>query len=81
MVENSLDLLEFKHDFTRFVYNFRRVRWLKFWRRKLATRPTDVKPWARKPETDRWERRFGLNSGGDWAGWLVWRVMAASGHP
>ena len=81
MVENSLDLLGFEHDFTRFVYNLRRVGWLRFWRRKPATRLAGVGPWAQKLEIVRRERWFGLNSGGDWVGWSVWRVMVESGHP
>ena len=71
MVENSLDLLGFERDFAGFVYNLRRVGWLGFWRRKPATRPAGVGSWVQKPETDQWECRFRLNSGGDWAGWSV----------
>ena len=67
MVENLLDLLGFKRDFAGFVYNLCRVGWLGFWRRK----PASVGPWVRKPEIDRRECQFELNSGGDRAGWLV----------
>ena len=81
MVENSLDLLGFECDFTGFVNNLRRVGWLGFWRGKPATRPAGDRPWARKPETDQLELQFGLNSGGDRAGWSVWRVTVRSGHP
>ena len=81
MVENSLDLIGFERDFAKFVNNLRRVRWLEFWRGKPATRPAGVRPWVRKPKTDKLELRFGLNSGGDQAGWSVQRVMVGSGHP
>ena len=81
MVENLLDLLGFELDFVRFVYNLHQVGWLGFWRRKTTTRPTGVGPWARKPETDRRERWFELNSSGEWVGWSVWRVAVGSGHP
>ncbi|KAK9983726.1 hypothetical protein SO802_033251 [Lithocarpus litseifolius] len=69
MVENSLDFLGFERDFAEFAYNLRRVEWLEFWRRKPTTRPAGVRPWARKPETDRGGCRFGLNSSGERAGW------------
>ena len=80
MVENSLDLLGFELDFG-FVYTLRWVEWLGFWRRKPTTRPASIGPWAWKPETDRRERWFGLNSGGDRASWSVQRVTVGSGYP
>ena len=81
MVENLLDLLGFELDFARFVYNLRQVGWLRFWRRKPATRPTGIGPWAWKPEIDRRERRFELKSNRDRMGWSVWQVAIESGHP
>ena len=57
-----------------FVYNIGWVRWLGFWRRKLATRPAGVGSWAWKRVIDRWEHRFGLKSGRDQAGWSVRQV-------
>ena len=76
MVENSLDLLKFEHDFAGFVYNLCQVGWLGFWRRKPATRPTGVGPWTRKPETVQREHRFGFGRVG-----RVGRVPGWVGHP
>ena len=41
-----------------FVYNVGRVGWLRFWRRKPATRPTGVGSWVRKSVTNRRSGRF-----------------------
>ena len=47
----SLILLELAE----FVYNIGRVEWIRFWRRKPATRLTDIGSWVRKLVTDRRE--------------------------
>ena len=69
IAEISLDLLKscrispnlawISPNIAKFVYNIGRVGWLRFWKRKPATRPAGVGSWVWKPVTDRRSGRFG----------------------
>jgi len=52
----SLDLNLILPELVGFIYNICRVGWLRFGRWKPAPRPASVGSWARRLETDRWER-------------------------
>ena len=62
------DLTKFGLILPDFAYSFGRVEWLKFWRRKLATRPTGVNSWKQRLAADRLEFWFRLELG--WHRWF-----------
>ena len=64
-----------------FVYNVGRVGWLKFWRRKPATRLADVRSWVRKSVADHRSGRFGQFSVQVQAGCSGWSGSGLVRHP
>ena len=91
ITEFSLDLLECRRispnltwifsNIAGFVYNVGRVGWLRFWRRKPATRLAGVGSWVRKSVADHRSGRFGRFSVQVQAGCSSWSGSGLVGHP
>ena len=91
LTKSRLDLLECRRispnltwifsNIAGFVYNVGRVGWLRFWRRKPATRLAGVGSWVRKSVADHQSGQFGRFSVQVQAGCSSWSGSGLVGHP